>query len=590
MRRLFIFLTMTVLLLTGCKKEDSNVVQSIKFTNVDNGRLTLLVGEDFRVRYTVEPASLQETAVLEWTSSKEDVASVRNGRISANEEGKATITATCGNATATISVEVEAVDVTDFKLPSSVSGYVGAPVKVDVTGIEPEGGSISSITWSMADESIATCHIDAGELYVTGVKQGTTKLIGEGLDVKRECSVTVKEYIPVQSVKVTLGKSSIGATSSTSVSLSVLPSNASVKDVRWTVSPSSYAEFDESSMTITAGTEPGTVTITATAVNDNVSGSAELTITQPTITGLEVIGSSKFPYNYICPDGSVTGYPKTVQLTAEITPSIAANGRKVTWKSFDTSRATVDENGLVTAKGHGAVMIQAECDGFKDDYIVVSWKKSEVQWMAYKSAYDPEVFTSIEKPSGWGFYIYDPAHFYVDDKGKTHIATTTVYRTESGWYNITYNVPQGIHIYVAEYMGVALLDYAPTCELTGTITADMGIGPKFSINVVHKVQSITARTSSGKELFTVAKGGTYTINRSSLPSISTVYHIYHNTYGSYSSQTSSWGGYYTCSNSSLISGGNLKLSSSTPKGTYTFNVSWPGELNLGPVSFTLVIQ
>ena len=422
-------MTMMVLLLAGCQKEESNVVQSIRFTNVENGKLTMLTGESFRVKYTVEPASLQETAVLEWTSSKEDVASVRNGRISANEEGKATITATCGNATATISVEVESVDVTDFKLPSSVSGYVGAPIKVDVTGIEPEGASVTSITWTMSDESVATCHVDGGDLYVTGVKQGTTKLIGEGLDVKRECTVTVREYVPVQSVSVTLGKSSIGATSSTSVSLSVLPSNASVKDVRWTVSPSSYAEFDESSMTITAGTNPGTVTITATAVNDNVSGSAELTITPPTITGLKVKGVSKFPYDYICPDGSVTGYPKTVQLTAEITPSIAANGRKVTWRSFDTSRATVDENGLVTAKGHGAVMIQAECDGFKDDYIVVSWKKSEVQWMAYNSGSDPEPLTSIEKPTSWGFYIYDPAHFYVDDKGKTRIATSTVYIT-----------------------------------------------------------------------------------------------------------------------------------------------------------------
>ena len=344
-------MTTVAVLLAGCKKEDPDVVQSIKFTNVDNGRLTLLVGEDFRVKYTVEPASLQETAVLEWTSSKEDVASVRNGRISANEEGKATITAKCGNATATISVEVETVDVTDFKLPSSVSGYIGAPIKVEVTGIEPEGGSVASITWSIADESIATCHVDGGDLYVTGVKQGTTKLIGEGLDVKRECSVTVKEYIPVQSIKVTLGNTSVSAATSTSVSLSVLPANASVKDVRWTVSPSSYAEFDESAMKITAGENPGTVTITATAVNDNVSGSAELTITPPAIKSIDVKVPAQFPYDYICPDGSVTGYPKTVQLTAEITPSIAANGRKVTWKSFDTSRATVDENGLVTATG-----------------------------------------------------------------------------------------------------------------------------------------------------------------------------------------------------------------------------------------------
>lgn len=581
---------MMVLLLAGCQKEESNVVQSIRFTNVENGKLTMLTGESFRVKYTVEPAALQETAVLEWASSKESVATVKNGRISANEEGKATITATCGNATATISVEVESVDVTDFKLPSSVSGYVGAPIKVEVTGIEPEGGSVASITWSIADESIATCHVDGGDLYVTGVKQGTTKLIGEGLDVKRECSVTVKEYIPVQSIKVTLGNTSVSAATSTTVSLSILPTNASIKDVTWTVSPSSYAEFDESAMKITAGENPGTVTITATAVNDNVSGSAELTITPPAIKSIDVKVPAQFPYDYICPDGSVTGYPKTVQLTAEITPSIAANGRKVTWKSFDTSRATVDENGLVTAKGHGAVMIQAECDGFKDDYIVVSWKKSEVQWMAYKSGSDPEPLTSIEKPSSWGFYIYDPAHFYEDDKGKTRIATSTVYRTESGWYDIAYNVPQGLYVNDAEYMGIAILDYTPTSEVAGTITADMGIGPKFSINVVHKVQSITARTSGGKELFTVAKGGTHTISRSSLPSTSTVYDIYHNTYSSYSPQTSALGAYYTCSNSSLISGGNLKLSSSTPKGTYTFNVSWPGKLNLGPVSFTLVIQ
>ena len=82
MRRLFAIMTTVAVLLAGCKKEDPDVVQSIEFTNVDNGRLTLLVGEDFRVKYTVEPASLQETAVLEWTSSKEDVASVRNGRIS----------------------------------------------------------------------------------------------------------------------------------------------------------------------------------------------------------------------------------------------------------------------------------------------------------------------------------------------------------------------------------------------------------------------------------------------------------------------------------------------------------------------------
>ena len=48
-------MTMMVLLLAGCQKEESNVVQSIRFTNVENGKLTMLAGESFRVKYTVEP-------------------------------------------------------------------------------------------------------------------------------------------------------------------------------------------------------------------------------------------------------------------------------------------------------------------------------------------------------------------------------------------------------------------------------------------------------------------------------------------------------------------------------------------------------
>ena len=132
MKRLVFLSLMTALVaLAGCKKENANVVQSILFTNVENGKLTMIAGESFRVKYTVEPAALRETAVLEWSSSKEDVASVRNGRISANEEGKATITATCGNATATIAVEVESVDVTAFDIdPTIIRKSVNVEVPV----------------------------------------------------------------------------------------------------------------------------------------------------------------------------------------------------------------------------------------------------------------------------------------------------------------------------------------------------------------------------------------------------------------------------------------------------------------------------
>lgn len=591
-------MTTVAVLLAGCKKEDPDVVQSIEFTNVDNGKLTLLVGEDFRVKYTVEPASLQETAVLEWTSSKEDVASVRNGRISANEEGKATITATCGNATATISVEVEAVDVTDFKLPSSVSGYVGAPVKVEVTGIEPEGGSISSITWSMADESIATCHIDAGELYVTGVKQGTTKLIGEGLDVKRECSVTVKEYIPVQSVKVTLGKNSIGATSSTSVSLSVLPSNASVKDVRWTVSPSSYAEFDESSMTITAGENPGTVTITATAVNENVSGSAELTITPLAVETLKVkLPKGTASYCCISPDGSFS-QPKTIQLTAEITPA-AAKDSKITWKSHDTSRATVDQNGVVTATGHGGVLIEAECQGVKGYIHIGSVKKSSAMWKAYDTWRNGHELSSITRVYGIkSFCIIDPAGMITDEEGD--IDYVGMYPAVNGqFYQPNLTLPANVTTdpSTGTYDNICGIDLRiKGAHSAAPITVDMGYGNKVTVNLTSGIKTFSICSEWGPKTpdYTVTNGGTLKIKRPEASSYfgeqSKEYFIYVNL-NQYVRFENDYTNTIKCTNSgttNLVDGYTLTIKSSTPKGSYVISADPAQYVDLA--SFTLIIE
>ena len=595
MRRVFAIMTTVAFLLASCKKEDSNVVQSIQFTNVENGRLTLLVGENFRVKYTVEPASLQETAVLEWTSSKEDVASVRNGRISANEEGKATITAKCGNATATISVEVETVDVTDFKLPSSVSGYIDAPVKVDVTGIEPEGGSISSIVWSMADESIATCHIDAGDLYVTGVKQGTTKLIGEGLDVKRECSVTVKEYIPVQSITVTLGKSSISQTASTTVSLNVLPSNASVKDVRWTVSPSSYAEFDEAAMKITAGNTSGTVTITATSLNDNVSGSAELTITDPIPESVAVKAVSGATGLFLSPDGSVGSYPKTSQLKAEVTPASFSN-KNITWKSHDTSRATVDENGLVTATGHGSVMIEADCGGVKGYLVIRSVKRSAVQWRAYDSSlYHADVteVTSITCPfGGQTFYICDPAGVYTNEEGKRDYAGLYLY-TNGDYVMPKITLPANVTLLsdtdVSTY--ACCITFKPTAPMSASpITVDMGIGNPVTVKLTSGINSFSLlKNDSIRSAHDVANGGTITLER---PTYSEeTCRIYGNRNQNYTSgfdfSRPLW-----CTNSgtaTLVKGQYLTITPSTPKGTYVISPD-PSEYNPSYASFTLIIK
>lgn len=81
---------------------------------------------------------------------------------------------------------------------------------------------------------------------------------------------------------------------------------------------------------------------------------------------------------------TVTGAPEfveptqTVQLTASVEPALA--GQEVVWQSFDTHIATVDENGLVTAKRPGTVYIRARAMNNKNVYgqikLSVRYKKA----------------------------------------------------------------------------------------------------------------------------------------------------------------------------------------------------------------------
>ena len=578
--------------LISCNKEETQV-QSIVFTNITSNKLTLTEGEDFRVKYIVEPYHLQETAVLEWTTSKKTVASVRNGKITAEQPGKAQITATCGSASAVINVEVVTLDVTSFKIPSSISGYVGAPVKVDVTNIQPEEASLSNIEWKIVDESIATCQVDGDNLYVTGVKQGSTKLVGNGLDITRECTVTIKEYIPVTSVTVTLGKSSIGVGSSTSVSLSVLPSNASIKDVEWRLSPSSLATFDEKTMIITAGDSPGKVTLTATAAGNEAVGSAELTITPPVATVIKVKRvNGNGAECCISPDGSFS-QPKTVQLIAEITPAAAQNN-KVTWKSHNTSRATVDQNGVVTAIGHGGVLIEAECDGVKGYITIGSVRKSSAMWVAYDTnpyftnAYEITSLTRVF--GGASFAIADPAGKIIDQNGRS--SYVGMYPMVNGqFYQPKVTFPANV-VQLSDTETLSSCCYV-TMSIRGAhsaapITVDMGYGNEVTVDLTSGIKTFSLLYGTSQEpSHTVANGGTITLERQSWDYS---YQIYANLnqYVFNDWGQSVTGSFINSGATTLVNGSKLTITSTTPKGTYLISVD-PNQYN-EPASFTLVIK
>lgn len=366
-------LFLTILFLPSCQKPVEELrVESIEFTNIPSKGIQLEEGDIFELKYRITPESLQETAEIEWSSDDKSIASVRKGKISGVSVGTTVIRAACeGGAEASVQVQVMPLEVTEFTIPSALTVPRDESIQVPVTELVPEHATAASIDWSIADESIAEWEISAGSLYVTGLKNGTTTLTGEGSGVTRTCNITV-EYVAVTGVSVTAAKSSVEIGEESSVSVNISPSGASNTNLSWEASPAGVIEFDPQSLKFT-GIAVGTATIKATAIKDKVSGSCTVTVTEPK---LKVSSANPPADQFLCPDYSFTHLHKTVQLNATMGGNPAAG---ITWSSSNEDVATVDKNGLVTAKGHGVCYIYAQS---------VTQKCSIDIWSASKTGYN----------------------------------------------------------------------------------------------------------------------------------------------------------------------------------------------------------
>ena len=114
---------MSLISVLSCKKEKvvGGSLQQIVITSPASGKLTLVQGETGRIKYTTVPEEAANTAVLEWSSEDENVATVKNGRVIAVAPGKTVITAKCESVTASVDVVVTAIPVTSFSVPSAIS-------------------------------------------------------------------------------------------------------------------------------------------------------------------------------------------------------------------------------------------------------------------------------------------------------------------------------------------------------------------------------------------------------------------------------------------------------------------------------------
>lgn len=221
--------------------------------------------------------------------------------------------------------------------------YVNGSMLLQATVTDPT----APIVWSSSDSNIAT--VKDGK--VTGVKDGIATITAsqtiDGVTKTATCTVTVKAS--VLAVTIDPDKYTLGIGKYLTLKAYVNPSTLSGVQLHWQSSdPSVVKILDAYDLTTTVqGVAGGHAVISAINQDNVVVGYSHITVVQ-SVTGMTLSETN----------ATVNLAMKNVQLRATISPDNATN-KEVTWRSTDTTKATVDANGLVTLLKPGFVTIVA---------------------------------------------------------------------------------------------------------------------------------------------------------------------------------------------------------------------------------------
>ncbi|MDO5853416.1 MAG: Ig-like domain-containing protein, partial [Thermoplasmata archaeon] len=207
--------------------------------------------------------------------------------------------------------------------------------------------AIEAVTWTSSDGSVVT--VENGVL--TAVSYGTATVTAVSSDGGYVCTVEVTvSYGDLKGLAIA-GGSSQTASVGEEITLSYTADSGSAKSVSWSSSNADVAAIDSSGNLIGVSAGKATITLTAVDYNGNtVTAVCVVTVSEDGIEGLTLSRSTL----------SMTAGGSSV-LTCTVTPSGASG--TVTWTSSNTSVATVDQNGVVTALSAGTAVITASASG-----------------------------------------------------------------------------------------------------------------------------------------------------------------------------------------------------------------------------------
>lgn len=199
------------------------------------------------------------------------------------------------------------------------------------------------ITWSSSNNDIATVDVSG---KVTALADGTCTITAtstDGTNISATANITVDSKVPVIGISVTPTTLSLYPTETSTLTATVVPANATVKTYTWSSSNNDIATVDATGK-VTA-IAAGSCTITATSTDDSSKkGSCRVTVNNQEFS--------------IDPENKSLYVGESFIIAYTVKPPVAP-----VFSSSNTSVATVDATGKVTALAAGTAKIEATAHG-----------------------------------------------------------------------------------------------------------------------------------------------------------------------------------------------------------------------------------
>lgn len=354
MKKILFFFTLVLLAFVACKKEI--IYPLAESITLDEVSVTIPVGESKYIYYTILPEAVGDTATVYFSSADESIATVSEwGSVTGVREGHTTVTATVHGKSASAEVEVTKAVIKKFTLT-----YNGQPlpevldipygdnsISIDITDVKPSNVDLDGMTVSSKDKDIAQAKRDGKQVVITPKGEGETTIVVRGGDVKKEIDINVK-MIHAEKVVIDQKNPEVGLNTTLELTATTTPVDVSLPQRTWSSSNPSVVAVDAETGVVT-GKGEGSATITVTVDGKSASAQVKVLYVKPQTVAIN-------------PTSKTLVLDDTYQLELTTTPA-EVTYPEVTWSSSNSSIVSVDEKGLVTAKGLGSATISAKVDG-----------------------------------------------------------------------------------------------------------------------------------------------------------------------------------------------------------------------------------